>query len=217
VCVCVLFRCGSRTCSVHVSHAPPFPHAPVFSLDDPFDPSRIPTYPPVIMALSTQAELSFWDSWWRSNEIAAHILTSRLSVSACSQLPISNPLAGLQHRTAHEVFGHLCHLFGGGDYTSSSALKTQLCNLHYGTHVVEYVTQWCAGVAQLNNSGYPFTLQESLEAFVDHLPDMDHKPMKDLVYQSLNHSDSELPSFESILERVITTDTHIYCNHPYAA
>ena len=39
--------------------------------------------------------------------------------------------------------------------------------------------------------------------------------MKDLVYQSLNCSDSELPSFKSILERVITTDTHIYCNHPY--
>jgi len=84
-------------------------------------------------------------------------------------------------------------------------------------HVVEYVIQWRASVAQLNNSSYPFTLQESLEAFVDHLPDMDHKPMKDLVYQSLNRSDLELPSFESILEHVITTDTHIYCNCPYTA
>jgi len=31
VCVCVLFRCGSCTCSVHTSHASPFLHAPVFS------------------------------------------------------------------------------------------------------------------------------------------------------------------------------------------
>jgi len=31
VCVCVLFRCGSHTCSVHTSHASPFLHAPVFS------------------------------------------------------------------------------------------------------------------------------------------------------------------------------------------
>jgi hypothetical protein len=185
--------------------------------DDPFDPSRIPTYPPVITALSTQAELSFWDSWWRSDGIAAHILTSRLSASARSQLPVSNPLAGPQRRTAREVFGHLRRLFGGGDYTSSSALKTQLRNLRCGARVVEYVTQWCAGVAQLNDSGYPFTLRESLEAFVDHLPEMDHKPTKDLVYQSLNRSDLELPSFESILERVITTDTHIYRNRPYAA
>jgi hypothetical protein len=185
--------------------------------DDPFDPSRIPTYPPVITALSTQAELSFWDSWWRSDGIAAHILTSRLSVSARSQLPVSNPLAGPQRRTAREVFGHLRRLFGGGDYTSSSALKTQLRNLRCGARVVEYVTQWRAGVAQLNDSGYPFTLRESLEAFVDHLPEMDHKPTKDLVYQSLNRSDLELPSFESILERVITTDTHIYRNRPYAA
>jgi len=30
----VLFRCGSRTCSVHASHASPFPRAPVFSLYD---------------------------------------------------------------------------------------------------------------------------------------------------------------------------------------
>jgi len=91
---------------------------------------------------------------------------SRLSASARSQLPISNPLAGPQCRTAHEAFGHLCCLFGGGDYTSSSALKTQLCNLRCGAHVVEYVTQWHAGVAQLNDSGYPFTLRESLEAFL---------------------------------------------------
>ena len=146
-----------------------------------------------------------------------HILTSRLSASACSQLPVFNPLSGSQRRTAREVFGHLHHLFGGGDYTSSSALKTLLRNLRCGTRVVDYVTQWRAGVAQLNDSGYPFTLRESLEAFVDHLPDMDHKPTKDLVYQSLNRSDSDLPSFESILERVITTDTHIYHTRPHAA
>jgi len=31
---------------------------------DPFDPSHIPMYPPVITTLSNQVELSFWDSWW---------------------------------------------------------------------------------------------------------------------------------------------------------
>ena len=185
-------------------------------LDDPFDPGRIPSYPPVITALSTQPELSAWDFWWRSDGIATHILTSWLSSSACSQLPVFNPLSGSQRRTAREVFGHLRRLFGGGNYTSSSALKTQLRNLRCGARVLDYVTQWRAGVAQLNDSGYPFTLRESLEAFVDHLPDMDHKPTKDLVYQSLNRSDSELPSFESILERVITTDTHIYRTRPHA-
>jgi len=35
VCVCVLFRCGSRTCSVHALHASPFPRAPVFSMGFP--------------------------------------------------------------------------------------------------------------------------------------------------------------------------------------
>ena len=142
---------------------------------------------------------------------------SQLSASAHSQLPIFNPLSSFQCRTACEVFGHLRCLFGGGDYTSSSALKTLLHNLHCDASVADYVTQWRAGVAQLNDSGYPFTLRESLEAFVDHLPNMDHKPMKDLVYQSLNRPDSDLPSFESILERVITTDTHIYCTRPHAA
>ena len=137
-------------------------------------------------------------------------------MSAHSQLPVSNPLAGLQRRTACEVYGHLCQLFGGGDYTSSSALKNQLCYLRCGTRIVDYVAQWHAGIAQLNDSGYPFMLRESLEAFVDHLSDMDHKPTKDLVYQSLNRSDSELPSFESILERVLTTDTHINRTHPHA-
>ena len=34
MCVCVLFRCGSRACSVHASHAPLFPRAPVFSPAD---------------------------------------------------------------------------------------------------------------------------------------------------------------------------------------
>ena len=40
-CVCVLFRCGSRTCSVHASHAPLFPRAPVFS------PSFLPPAPTI--------------------------------------------------------------------------------------------------------------------------------------------------------------------------
>ena len=185
--------------------------------DDPFDPGRIPSYPPVITVLSTQPELSAWDSWWRSDGIATHILTSRLSASARSQLPVFNPLSGSQRRTAHKVFGHLHCLFRGGDYTSSSALKTLLHNLRCGARVADYVTQWHAGVTQLNNSGHPFTLCESLEAFVDHLPNMDHKPTKDLVYQSLNRPDSDLPSFELILERVITTDTHIYHTRPHAA
>ena len=120
----------------------------------------------------------------------------------------------LQHIFSHHGFlpllAHLHCLFGGGNYTSSSTLKTLLRNLHCGAHVADYVTQWHAGVTQLNNSGYPFTLRESLEAFVDHLPDMDHKLTKDLVYRSFNRPDLDLPSFELILERVITTDTHIY-------
>ena len=78
------------------------------------------------------------------------------------------------------------------------------------------MTQWLAGIAQLNDSGYPFTLHESLEDFVDHLPDMDHKPTKDLVYQSLNHSNSKLPMFKSILECVLITDIHINCTCPSA-
>ena len=183
---------------------------------DPFDPGRIPTHPPVITMLSTQQELTAWDSWWRNDGIAGHILTSRLSASARSQLPTSNPLSGPQRRTAREVFGHLRRLFGGGDYTSSSALKHQLRNLRCGPRVVDYVTHWRAGIAQLNDSGYPFMLRESLEAFVDRLPDMDHKPTKDLVYQSLNGSDYDLPTFESILERVLTTDTHINRTRPPA-
>ena len=31
---------------------------------NPFDPSRIPMYPLVIMALSSQVQLTAWDSWW---------------------------------------------------------------------------------------------------------------------------------------------------------
>ena len=126
--------------------------------DDPFDPGRIPSYPPVITVLSTQLELSAWDSWGRSDGIATHILMLQLSSSACSQLPVFNLLSGSQRRTAREVFSHLHRLFGGGDYTSSSALKTQLHNLRCGARVLNYMTQWHAGVAQLKNSGYPFTL-----------------------------------------------------------
>ena len=39
---------------------------------------------------------------------------------------------------------------------STSALKTQLYSLHCGTCVVDYMTDWHAGVAQLNDSSYPF-------------------------------------------------------------
>jgi len=45
-------------------------------LGNPFDPGCIPTHPPVITVLSTQVELTAWDSWWQNNGIAGHILMS---------------------------------------------------------------------------------------------------------------------------------------------
>jgi len=45
---------------------------------------------------------------------------------------------------------------------------------------------------------------------------MDHKLTKELVYQSLNLSDSELPTFESVLERVLIIDIHTNRTRPYA-
>ena len=41
---------------------------------------------------------------------------------------------------------------------SASALKTQLRSLRCGTRVVDNVTHWHAGIAQLNDSGFPYML-----------------------------------------------------------
>jgi hypothetical protein len=65
-----------------------------------FDPGSMPTYPPIIHQNSSPEEIQAWNVWWIRDGQVLHLLVSRLSPNARSQLPgagTSQPLRSSIH------------------------------------------------------------------------------------------------------------------------
>ena len=80
-----------------------------------YDPGSIPTYPPVIMPNSSPEELQAWNLWWIQDGQVLHLLISRLSASAHTQLPGAGSAQPQQH-SARSVYKEVVWLFAGTDF-----------------------------------------------------------------------------------------------------
>ena len=92
------------------------------------------------------AEIAASCAWWEEDNIVSHILTTCLASAVFSILPYADDDRSLARRTACTVYNLLRQLYSVHDHTSSSALYSELCNLHCGGRVLEYVTKWRAGI-----------------------------------------------------------------------
>ena len=95
---------------------------------------------------------------------------SRLNTSTLDILPFDKDDDSLAPRTARTIYKLLRKLYGVYDYISSSALYFELCNLQCGSHVLEYVTKWRGGIAQLRAAKFIFSFRMVIEQFLDRLP-----------------------------------------------
>ena len=170
-----------------------------------FDPGSKPTYPPIIDENASQSDIISWYDWWCCDGQVSHILFSRLSASARSQLSG----AGATHhtrRTARELYLELVSLFGGTDYNTAAAIREELSNLMCAPNKVQdYVTCWRTGLNQLCSSGHPFDHADSIRFFVNHLPlgsTYDFVQQQTLYQLSTAKSPAQLPSFESVVDCV---------------
>ena len=133
-------------------------------------PGRIPSYPPILSTTPSTTELAASRTWWEEDYIVSHILTSRLTISILNILPFDDDDDSLAPRTARTIYKSLRKLYSVDDHISSSALYSELCNLHCGSHVLEYVTKWRGGVAQLRAAKFIISFRMVIEQFLDRLP-----------------------------------------------
>ena len=133
-------------------------------------PDRIPSYPPALSVAPSPAELAHSRAWWEEDHVVSHILTSRLTAGVLSILPFNDDDEAVTPRTARKVYDLLRQLYSVHDYTSSSALYSELCNLQCGGRVLDYVTRWRAGIAQLRAARFNVSFCMVIERFLDRLP-----------------------------------------------
>ena len=148
-------------CLGHISDPP----APGFiSLPD-----RVPTYPPPLYAPPSPVDLSNYKMWWEQDNIASHVLLSRLNPTVRSLLPFddSDPT---QPRTSRVIYDILRETYSLRGYASGSALYSELRALPCGSRIQEFVTKWRSGVSQLRSARYPLIVREIIELFLERLP-----------------------------------------------
>ena len=107
-----------------------------------YNPGSKPTYSPIIDENASQSDITAWYDWWCRDGQVSHILFSRISASAHSQLSG----AGVTHHTrwtAHELYLELVSLFGGTDYNTAATIHEDLSNFVCAPNKVQdYVTRW---------------------------------------------------------------------------
>ncbi|KIJ91781.1 hypothetical protein K443DRAFT_126145 [Laccaria amethystina LaAM-08-1] len=170
-----------------------------------YDPGSKPTYMPILDEKASTNEVASWYDWWRHDGQVSHILFSRLSATACSQLSGAGATHHLR-RTAQELYTELVNIFGGTDYNTAAAVHEELSQLLFAPNRVhDYITCWRTGLNQLCLAGHPFDHADSLQFFVNHLPlgstyDMIRQQV--LFELGTAESSAQLPQFESVVERV---------------
>ena len=113
-------------------------------------------------------------------------------------------------RTARSVYKELVRFFAGTDYQTLGVTCDELVALRCApSRILDYVARWCTGLNKLASAGYPFNAIDSIRHFVNHLP---YGPTFDIIRESVHFALStartpdQLPSFESVVERVTNID-----------
>ncbi|KAF5381322.1 hypothetical protein D9615_008433 [Tricholomella constricta] len=191
----------------HISD-PPAPGSP-------WDPSLIPSYPPIVDRLSTADEIRAWRYWWQRDGQARHILLSRLSGTVQNSLPGFGRVSGVK-LPARDILAKLRLLYGIGDWTSAQVIKTRLRNLSYGSNrVLEFITAWRNGINQLESAGFPWDLRDGLSAFLDRFPFANHHLVELSAYRKLLRSPvSSLPPYNTVFQDFQDVEINYQRLHP---
>ena len=173
-------------------------------------PDRIPTYPPFLTDTPTAAELAISRIWWDEDNIVSHILTSRLSASVLSIIPFDDDDESLVPRTARTIYELLRQFYSINNHISSSALYSELCNLQCGERVLEYVTEWRAGITQLRTAKFIVSFHMVIEHFLDRLPST--IPYDILRFRAMENIDNvsvdDITAFIKLTDEVLKIDNN---------
>ena len=140
-------------------------HIQVLDPSEPLDqsrPDRKPSILPVLPPSPTAGDISVLKRWWDEDNIAQHILTSRIGAVPRGLLPSPN----LATRTALTIYQALQRYYG----TSNIANCAELLDTLNSTpcvpgRILEYVSKWRTGISRLQSARFPFSIKLSISQF----------------------------------------------------
>ena len=134
---------------------------------DPTRPDRVPSVMPVLPLSPTSADITCLTRWWDSDNIAQHILTSRIGSVPRGLLPSPN----LVRRTALSIYQTLARYYGTCSFADCAELYNSLNGLYCQPgRVQEYVSRWCSGLSRLQSARFPFSIKLCVSQFIRGLP-----------------------------------------------
>ena len=173
---------------------------------DPNRPDRTPAIMPVLSIPPLAQELVDLNHWWDEDNVAQHILVSRLGGIPRGLLPSPN----LVTRTALSIYKMLAQYYG----TCSFADCTELMNTLHNTpctagRVHEYVSKWRTGISRLQSVKFPFSIKICISQFVRGLPLIAaFTPLRaDVSHRIAEAGDQDFGAFIGLTETVLELDT----------
>ena len=134
---------------------------------DPTRPDLAPSPPPILTTTSSVREIEASNRWWADDNIAQHILLSRLGTIPRGLLPASNIVT----RTALSIYKILQHHYGTSNFADCTELLNSLHNSTCATgRVHEFVSRWRTGLSKLQSANFAFNIKICISLFVRGLP-----------------------------------------------
>ena len=136
-------------------------------VSDPYRPDRIPNIMPTLSTTPSADELALLTCWWDEDNIAQHVLTSRIGSIPRGLLPSPN----LATRTALSIYQTLLRYYGTTNFADYAELFNSLHNLScLPGRVQEYVSKWRAGISRLQSANFPVSIKLCVSQFIRGLP-----------------------------------------------
>ena len=169
-------------------------------------PDRIPCPMPILPLSPTATELDSLTRWWDEDNVAQHILTSRLGTVPRGLLPSSNLVA----RTALSIYQTLVRYYGTSSFADCTELFDSLNTLSCQPgRVQEYVSHWRTGISRLQSAKFPFSIKVSISHFIRGLPlsPAFHMLRSQLPVHIAAAGDQDYGAFVTITESALELDT----------
>jgi hypothetical protein len=167
----------------------------------------------VLSLSSSPQDIEASNHWWAEDNIAQHILVSRLGTIPRGLLPSLNTIT----RTALSIYRMLTQYFGTCNFADCTDLLNSLHNSVSATGCVpDLVSKWRIGLAKLQSARFVFSVKICISLFVHGLPPV---PAFNSLRADLPRriaavvQDDDYGAFIDITEMVLELDT-IFCLSP---
>ena len=176
-------------------------------------PDLTPVPIPILPVTPSVADIASLNRWWDEDNVAQHILVSRLGSIPRGLLPAPNIVT----RTALSIYKLLLEYYGTCNFADCTLLLNSLQNSTCTAgRVQEFVSKWRTGLSRLQSARFIFNIKICMGLFVRGLPST---PAFNSIQADLPERIAAIPheqdygAFITLTEKVLQLDT-IFCSIP---